>query len=205
MPCFQVFFYSSKTFSNFGGLIIKASPLKVQEQQIVHCLRQNDIEGALQLIVAYFHEPLYWAIRKWVLVHEDADDVLQLSYVRIYKGLSSFAFKSAVKTWCYRIVYNESMRFLEINKKRTRITQDYNAYRLDNLYADPYFDANAADASLQKAIAELDNNQREVFCMKYYDELKFAEIAEISNRNENSVKTLFYKAKEIISNQIVLS
>ena len=183
----------------------KASPLKAQEQQIVQCLRQHDVEGALQLIVAHFHEPLYWAIRKWVLVHEDADDVLQLSYVRIYKGLSKFAFKSAVKTWCYRIAYNESMRFLETNKKRMRISQDYNAYRLENLYADPYFDANAADASLQKAIAELDNNQREVFCMKYYDELKFTEIAEISNRNENSVKTLFYKAKEIISNQIVLS
>ena len=73
----------------------KASPLKAQEQQIVHCLRQHDVEGALQLIVAHFHEPLYWAIRKWVLVHEDADDVLQLSYVRIYKGLSKFAFKSA--------------------------------------------------------------------------------------------------------------
>ncbi len=153
----------------------------------------------------HFHEQLYWAIRKWVLIHEDADDVLQLTYVRIYKGLGKFAFKSAVKTWCYRIAYNESMRFLEINKKRMRISQDYNTYRLDNLYADSYFDVDAADASLQKAINELDNNQREVFCMKYYDELKFAEIAEISNRNENSVKTLFYKAKEIISNQIVLS
>ncbi len=153
----------------------------------------------------HFHEQLYWAIRKWVLIHEDADDVLQLTYVRIYKGLGKFAFKSAVKTWCYRIAYNESMRFLEINKKRMRISEDYNTYWLDNLYADPYFDVDAADASLQKAITELDNNQREVFCMKYYDELKFAEIAEISNRNENSVKTLFYKAKEIISNQIVLS
>ena len=153
----------------------------------------------------HFHEQLYWAIRKWVLIHEDADDVLQLTYVRIYKGLGKFAFKSAVKTWCYRIAYNESMRFLEINKKRMRISEEYNTYRLDNLYADPYFDVDAADASLQKAITELDNNQREVFCMKYYDELKFAEIAEISERNENSVKTLFYKAKEIISNQIVLS
>ncbi|GIR81980.1 MAG: DNA-directed RNA polymerase sigma-70 factor [Flavobacteriaceae bacterium] len=153
----------------------------------------------------HFHEQLYWAIRKWVLDTRRCDDVLQLSYVRIYKGLSKFSFKSAVKTWCYRIAYNESMRFLETNKKRMRISQDSNEYRLENLYADPYFDANAADASLQKAIAELDNNQREVFCMKYYDELKFTEIAEISNRNENSVKTLFYKAKEIISNQIVLS
>ena len=130
------------------------------------------------------------------LIHEDADDVLQLTYVRIYKGLGKFAFKSTVKTWCYRIAYNESMRFLEINKKRMRISEDYNTYRLDNLYADPYFDVDAADASLQKAINELDNNQREVFCMKYYDELKFAEIAEISNRNENSVKTLFIKLKK---------
>ncbi|MEC7454026.1 MAG: sigma factor, partial [Bacteroidota bacterium] len=117
----SIIFLFFQTFSNFGGLTTKASPLKAQEQQIVQCLRQHDVEGALQLIVAHFQEPLYWAIRKWVLVHEDADDVLQLSYVRIYKGLSKFSFKSAVKTWCYRIAYNESMRFLEINKKRMRI------------------------------------------------------------------------------------
>lgn len=152
----------------------------------------------------HFHEPLYWAIRKWVLVHEDADDVLQLTYVRIYKGLDKFAFKSRVKTWCYRIAYNEAMRFLESNKKRVRLREEVITSRLENLYGDPYFDADAADASLQRIIAGLDDNQREVFCMKYYDELKFSEIAQITNRNENSVKTLFYKAKEILSNQIVL-
>ena len=140
-----------------------------------------------------------------MLVHEDADDVLQLTYVRIYKGLGKFAYKSAVKTWCYRIAYNEAMRFLESNKKRVRIPEEAMTYRLENLYADPYFDSTAADASLQRIVAELDDNQREVFYMKYYDELKFAEIAQITNRNENSVKTLFYKAKEILSNQIVLS
>ena len=140
-----------------------------------------------------------------MLVHEDADDVLQLTYVRIYKGLGKFAFKSAVKTWCYRIAYNETMRFLESNKKRVRIPEEAMTYRLENLYADPYFDADAADASLQRVIAELDDNQREVFCMKYYDELKFSEIAQMTNRNKNSVKTLFYRAKEILSNQIVLS
>jgi RNA polymerase sigma-70 factor (ECF subfamily) len=131
--------------------------------------------------------------------------VLQLTYVRIYKGLGKFAFKSAVKTWCYRIAYNEAMRFLESNKKRVRIAEEAMTYRLENLYADPYFDSDAADASLHRIIADLDDNQREVFCMKYYDELKFSEIAQITNRNENSVKTLFYKAKEILSNQIVLS
>jgi RNA polymerase sigma-70 factor (ECF subfamily) len=94
---------------------------------------------------------------------------------------------------------------LESNKKRVRIPEEAMTYRLENLYADPYFDADAADASLQRIIAKLDDNQQEVFCMKYYDELKFSEIAQITNRNENSVKTLFYKAKEILSNQIVLS
>ena len=139
-----------------------------------------------------------------MLVHEDADDVLQLTYVRIYKGLGKFAFKSTVKTWCYRIAYNEAMRFLNPTKTSSSPRRVI-AYRLENLYADPYFDADAADASLQRIIAELDDNQREVFCMKYFDELKFSEIAQITNRNENSVKTLFYKAKEILSNQIVLS
>ena len=97
------------------------------------------------------------------------------------------------------------MRFLESNKKRVTLREEVIVHRLENLYADPYFDSNAADQSLQQIIAELDDNQREVFCMKYYDELKFSEIAQITNRNENSVKTLFYKAKEILSNQIILS
>ena len=188
-----------------GSNLIKSTILKDVEQHISDCLHKNDIRAGLRLIVDHFHEPLYWAIRKWVLVHEDADDVLQLTYVRIYKGLDKFAFKSRVKTWCYRIAYNEAMRFLESNKKRVLLREEVITSRLENLYGDPYFDADAADASLQRIIAKLDDNQQEVFCMKYYDELKFSEIAQITNRNENSVKTLFYKAKEILSNQIVLS
>ena len=188
-----------------GSNLVKSAILKNVEQYINDCLRKKDIHGGIRLIVDHFHEQLYWAIRKWVLVHEDADDVLQLTYVRIFRGLGKFAFKSTVKTWCYRIAYNEAMRFLESNKKRVRLKEEVIAYRLENLYADPYFDSTAADASLQRIIAELDDNQREVFCMKYYDELKFTEIAQITNRNENSVKTLYYKAKEILSNQIVLS
>ena len=72
------------------------------------------------------------------MVHDDADDVLQLTYVRIYKGLGKFAFKSTVKTWCYRIAYNEAMRYLESNNKRIRLKEEVIAYRLENLYADPY-------------------------------------------------------------------
>lgn len=196
---------SQNFFQLWGSNLTKSATLKDVEQHITDCLRKNDVHAGVQLIVDHFHEQLYWAIRKWVLVHDDADDVLQLTYIRIYKGLGKFAFKSAVKTWCYRIAYNEAMRFLESNKKRVRIPEEAMTYRLENLYADPYFDADAADASLQRIIAELDDIQREVFCMKYYDELKFSEIAQITNRNENSVKTLFYKAKEILSNQIVLS
>ena len=196
---------SQNFFQLWGSNLTKSATLKDVEQHITDCLRKNDVHAGVRLIVGHFHEQLYWAIRKWVLVHEDADDVLQLTYIRIYKGLGKFAFKSAVKTWCYRIAYNEAMRFLESNKKRVRIPEEAMTYRLENLYADPYFDADAADASLQRIIAELDDIQREVFCMKYYDELKFSEIAQITNRNENSVKTLFYKAKEILSNQIVLS
>tara|TARA_B100002019_G_C21263159_1_gene597867 strand:- start:262 stop:816 length:555 start_codon:yes stop_codon:yes gene_type:complete len=184
---------------------VKFATLKNVEQHIIDCIRKNDTHAGIRLIVDHFHEQLYWAIRKLVMVHEDADDVLQLTYERIYKGLGKFAFKSAVKTWCYRIAYNEAMRFLKSNKKRVRLREEVITYRLENLYADPYFDADTADAYLQRMIAELDDNQREVFCMKYFDELKFSEIAQIINRNENSVKTLFYKAKEILSNQIVLS
>ena len=121
------------------------------------------------------------------------------------KGLASLLLKVRLRLGVIASPTTRPCAFWNPTKNEFVSKKKIIAYRLENLYADPYFDADAADASLQRIIAELDDNQREVFCMKYYDELKFSEIAQITNRNENSVKTLFYKAKEILSNQIVLS
>ena len=86
---------------------------RVKEQSILKALEQQDAAAALKAIMGLYHEMLYWHIRKLVVVHEDADDVLQNTYMKIYKGLPNFKQRSSVKTWVYRIAYNVSMRHLE--------------------------------------------------------------------------------------------
>ena len=172
------------------------------EEHICELLKSSKYERALSEIVSALHEPMYWMIRKWVLHHEDANDVLQNTYVRIFKGLPKFRFQSTVKTWCYRIAYNESMRHLEQQKKHAWLLPDGAPDYWTQLCADPYFDAHQVDAHFQQLLGELKEQQRMVFCMKYYDALKFTEIAVITGRNVNAVKTTYYAAKKAITQQL---
>ena len=132
--------------------------------------------------------------------HEHANDVLQNTYVRIFRGLPKFRFKSSVKTWCYRIAYNESIRFLQQQQKLNYndSNDDTNAY-LAHLTADPYFDLDSVSYALHESLAKLSEKQQQVFQMKYFDELTFEEIADITSWNVNSIKTAFYAAKEKIT------
>lgn len=181
----------------------KTKLLNLTEDHIRELLQASKYERALTEIVSAFHESMYWVIRKLVLRHEDANDVLQNTYVRIFKGLPKFRFQSAVKTWCYRIAYNESMRHLEQQKKRGQLLPDGNFPDYwTQLCADPYFDAHQADAHFQQLLGELTEDQRMVFSMKYYDELKFTEIAAVTGRNVNAIKTTYYAAKTALTQQL---
>ncbi len=185
------------------GSKLKTKVLNLTEDHIQELLHDSKYERALTEIVSAFHEPMYWVIRKLVLRHEDANDVLQNTYVRIFKGLPKFRHQSAVKTWCYRIAYNESMRHLEQQKKRGLLLPDGNFPDYwAQLCADPYFDAHQADAHFQQLLGELTEDQRMVFSMKYYDELKFTEIAAVTGRNVNAIKATYYAAKTALTQQL---
>lgn len=170
------------------------------EAHIVQQLKNKQFALAVTAISDTYHELLYWHIRKLVKQHEHANDALQNTYVRIFKGLPKFGFKSSVKTWCYRIAYNESMRFLQQQQKLSYNdsndeTTDYFAH----LTADPYFDLDSVSHALHESLAKLSEKQQQVFQMKYFDELTFEEIADITSWNVNSIKTAFYAAKEKIT------
>ncbi|MGB1971149.1 MAG: RNA polymerase sigma factor [Flavobacteriaceae bacterium] len=143
------------------------------------------------------HDTLYWMIRKIVLVHHDAEDVLQNTWIKIYKGLPSFQGKSTLKTWMYRIAYNECMRFLKQKKPNFSLDEVDTDY-LDFLASDRYFNAQKATHLLHSALATLSERERHVFSFKYFDALKFNAIARIMEHNENSVKTVYYKAEKKI-------
>ena len=170
------------------------------EARIVQHIKNNHFEFAVTAISEVYHEMLYWHIRKLVKHHDIANDVLQNTYMRIFKGLANFKFKSSVKTWCYRIAYNEAIRMLEQQQKlRYNDSNDVVTDYFAHLTADPYFDLDSTSHALHESLSKLSEKQQRVFQMKYFDELTFEEIAEVTSWNVNSIKTAFYAAKEKVT------
>lgn len=163
----------------------------------------NQRDAAFTKLVDLYQVKLYWLIRKMVGAHEDANDVLQNTFIRIYKGLPNFAQESSLYTWMHRIAYNESLRFIEQNKKKLHISiDDVNKKYLDNLMQDSFFEGNELQVKLHQILAELPDKHREIFNMKYYDDMKFREIAEITGMKEGSLKTSYYNSVSIIQSKI---
>ena len=175
----------------------------VSEVHIVECIKNKQFELAVSAISNAYHEMLYWHIRKLVKHHESANDALQNTYIRIFKGLKNFKYKSSVKTWCYRIAYNESIRLLDKNQKlRYNDRNETNDY-FAQLTADPYFDLDTASHALHESLSKLTEKQRRIFQMKYFDELTFDEISKITSWNTNSIKTAYYAAKEKVTIHVI--
>lgn len=150
---------------------------------------------AYNLLVQKYQERLYWHIRKIVIAHEDADDVLQNTFIKIWKGLESFKAESQLYTWMYRIATNESINWLNKKRKRFFVPLVNVERRLtDSLTSDPYFSGDAIQLKLQKAILTLPEKQRLVFNMKYYDEMKYEEIAEILDTSVGALKASYHHA-----------
>lgn len=161
-------------------------------------------DSAFSELLDVYQERLYWHIRKIVHTHENADDVLQNTFIRVYKNIQNFEGKSALHTWMYRIAYNESIRFLEKNKKKTyeNIEEVKSSY-LEVLFEDDYFDGDEIQKKLHRIINDFTEKQKRVFQMKYFDELSFREISEILSISENTLKSTYYTAVKIIEQKIL--
>ncbi|MCF6213453.1 MAG: RNA polymerase sigma factor [Flavobacteriaceae bacterium] len=163
---------------------------------------QRDV--AFKQLLDLYQERIYWHIRKIVITHDNANDVLQNTFMRVYKSLPKFKQNSSLHTWMYKIAYNESLRFIEQNKKRYYVSiDDVNNKYLDNLEEDTYFDASYIQLKLQNILSKMPEKQRQVFQMKYYDDLKFREIVAILGIKEGSLKTLYYGAVSIIKKSMI--
>jgi RNA polymerase sigma-70 factor (ECF subfamily) len=154
-----------------------------------------DSEKAFNLIVKKFQERLYWHIRKIVISHDDADDVLQNTFIKAWKAFDKFENKSKLYTWFYRIATNESITFINLKKKKQEDTiEDYQNELGQYIESDPFFDGDELQLQLQKAVLSLPEKQRLVFNMKYFDDLKYSEIAEILDITEGSLKASYHLA-----------
>lgn len=151
-----------------------------------------------EALVRRFSEPLYWQIRHIVLTHEDANDVLQNTFLKAWNGLSSFQGDSQFITWLSRIAINESLDFLRRNKHSLTCHEE-DLSVANNLMADPYFDGNETEAMLQEAIASLPDVQRTVFQLRYFEDMKYSDMSQLLNTSEGSLKASYHIAVKKIS------
>ena len=177
-----------------------------KEVELVKNLQNPSLkDAAFSALLDAYQERLYWHIRKIVGTHENADDVLQNTFIRVYRSIGNFQAKSTLHTWMYRIAYNESIRFLEKNNKRNFANIDeVSESHLEVLFEDEYFDGDEIQKKLHKIIDGFTVKQKRVFQMKYFDDLSFRKISEVLKISESTLKSTYYTAVKIIEEKILI-
>lgn len=156
---------------------------------------ENTREDAFRKLVTTYKQRLYWHIRKIVLNHDDADDILQNTFVKVWRNMNTFRSESGLYTWLYRIATNESLTFLNQKKKKMFGTgEDISDYLVENIQNDPYFNGDDIQRKLQEAIARLPDKQRLVFNMRYFDDLKYQDMENILGTSAGALKASFHHA-----------
>lgn len=174
--------------------------MKTEEDLLIKQLQNaKSVNDAFRQLVSEYKERLYWHIRNMVKDHQDADDVLQNTFIKIYRNIGSFKGESKLYSWMYRIATNEAITFLNSKAKKLQITSDELQKNLiNNLESDIYFDGDEIQLKLQRAIATLPHKQQEVFNMKYFQELKYREMALILETSEGALKASYHIAAKKI-------
>jgi len=170
--------------------------MHADDKELLFRFHQTDTkEKAFTEIIKKYQEKLYWHVRRLVVDHDDANDVLQNIFIKVWKGLENFREDSQLYTWLYRIATNEGLTFLEQQKKRGTISLDEEEAGLSNkVRADSNFDANKLEWRLQVAIQKLPEKQRVVFNLRYYDEMPYQEMSRILETSEGALKASYHHA-----------
>jgi RNA polymerase sigma-70 factor (ECF subfamily) len=169
----------------------------ISDEQILALLQNGsstDVERGLRLMMDKYQERLYWTIRKMVMSHDDANDILQNCFIKAYRNIDSFERKAKLFTWLYRIGINESITFLNKKKKEATASLDDETGLAKNIKSDEYFDGDEAQFKLLKAIEELPEKQKIVFKLRYYDEMPYEEMSEILETSVGALKASFHHA-----------
>lgn len=156
-------------------------------------------DAAFRELLEQYQERLYWQIRNIVKDHDDTDDVLQNTFLKIFRNIKNFKGESKLFSWMYRIATNEAITFLNKKAKKLKLSsEELQQQILDNLETDVYFEGDEIQLNLQKAIAALPQKQQQVFNMKYFQELKYREISDILGTSEGALKASYHIATKKI-------
>ncbi|OEK07602.1 RNA polymerase subunit sigma-70 [Flavivirga aquatica] len=176
----------------------------IDETQLLEELKsENEKNQAFKVLLKLYKERLYWHIRNIVKSHDDADDVLQNTFIKIYKNIHNFKGDSKLFSWMYRIATNESITFINKKAKQLQITnEEVQQLAINNLTSDVYFEGDAIQLKLQQAIATLPEKQQLVFNMKYFEHIKYKDMSEILKTSEGALKASYHIAVKKIETYI---
>jgi RNA polymerase sigma-70 factor, ECF subfamily len=168
----------------------------IVEETLVNELKQLETQAkAFEVLVNTYKERLYWHIRRIVLNHDDTDDVLQNTFIKVYKNIGDFNGDSKLYSWMYRIATNEALTFLKKKSKKLGVSDtELQDKMIDNLQADVYFEGDEIQLKLQKAVATLPEKQKLIFNMKYFEEMKYEEISGILDTSVGGLKASYHLA-----------
>ncbi len=174
------------------------------EKELVKSLQTKSLQQkAFRELVSLYKERLYWHIRKIVVCHEDADDVLQNTFIKVFKNIQSFKSDSKLYTWLYRIATNEAITHVNKKAKQKKITwEEVKLQAVNKLESDVYFEGEAFQIALQKAIASLPQKQQLVFTMKYFEEIKYEDLSKILNTSVGGLKSNYHLAVQKITSYL---
>jgi RNA polymerase sigma-70 factor (ECF subfamily) len=174
------------------------------DAHLLELLRQPATrDRGFQVLVDTYGERLYRHIRRLVIRHEDADDVLQNTLIKVFRGIDSFQSASRLYTWLYRIATNEALTFLDRRRRRQALSlEDESSWVAAQLQADPHFDGNAAQRLLHAAIATLPDKQRVVFNLRYFEEMSYRDMSELLGTSEGALKANFHHATKKVEHYV---
>lgn len=168
------------------------------EEELVRQLQDKSLQrAAFARVVSIYSEPIYWQIRRIVLSHDDANDLLQNTFIKAWTNLDAFRGDSKISTWLYRIAINGSLNFVQ--KQKNHFSLDEDSSVVDFLMSDEFFDGDELQAQLQEVIACLPEKQRLVFQMKYFQDMKYEEISEILGTSVGALKATYHHAVKKIA------
>ena len=177
----------------------------LEDKELLRQFKQPaEKERAFTEIIKKYQEKLYWHIRRIVVDHDDANDILQNMFIKVWNSLANFREDSQLYTWLYRIATNECFTFLEQLKRRSAVSlSDVESGLVNKIKADQNFDANKLEWKLQIAIQQLPEKQRIVFTLRYYDEMPYEEMSRVLETSEGALKASYHHAAKKIESYII--
>ena len=158
-------------------------------------LLKADLNKGFRLLVETYSQRLYWHIRRLVILHEDADDALQNTFVNAWRSVGEFRNESTLYTWLYTIATNEALTLINKRKKNSSVSfEDLGSHLSNSIEGSTWFDGDAAQVKLQNAILLLPEKQRIVFNMKYYDDIRYEDMSKILNTSVGALKASYHHA-----------